>query len=94
MQHAFTELTFAPGGMAPAFCSAHHGTCTLLAGDLASFIFRLMPITAVFHPAGINNNIQYCGQGFSAIPNGVGFGGQVGYLCSHGCATQQLLLLS
>eukprot|EP00891_Asterochloris_glomerata_P001842 jgi/Astpho2/1842/Aster-x1044 len=48
-------------------------------GDLASFIFTLMPTTAVFHPAGINNNIQYCGQGFSAIPNGIGFGGQVGY---------------
>lgn len=71
------------GGTAPAVCFAHLGTCFWFAGDLASFIFTLMPTTAVFHPAGINNNIQYCGQGFSAIPNGIGFGGQVGHLLPH-----------
>ena len=83
-----------PGGLAPAHCSAHCGACTLFAGDLASFIFRLMPTTAVFHPAGINNNIQYCGQGFSAIPNGVGFGGQVATFFPQGCVTPPVVTCS
>jgi hypothetical protein len=48
-------------------------------GDFGSFIFSLLPCAAVYHASGINQNFQWCGIGFSQLPNGLGFGGQVGH---------------
>ena len=52
-------------------------------GDYSSFLFTLEPQYTVYKPSGVNENFQWCGQGFSELPNGVGFGGQVSSLqCS------------
>ena len=48
------------------------------AGDHSNSIFSLLPQALVYPASGINANLQWCGQGFSQLPNGVGFGGQVG----------------
>lgn len=48
-------------------------------GNFSSFLFQLLPKVAVFNPTGVNQNFQYCGHNFASLPNGVGFGGQVGY---------------
>eukprot|EP00878_Enallax_costatus_P007802 GHUV01008167.1.p1 GENE.GHUV01008167.1~~GHUV01008167.1.p1 ORF type:complete len:191 (+),score=52.00 GHUV01008167.1:406-978(+) len=48
-------------------------------GDYASSIFSLLPTACIYPASGINPNIQWCGVGFSQLPNGVGFGGQVGH---------------
>ncbi|KAF8064560.1 Meak7 [Scenedesmus sp. PABB004] len=64
----FGGLAHAPWAKAGAFY-----------GDFASSIFSLLP-AARLHPAsGINANIQWCGAGFRELPNGLGFGGQVGH---------------
>jgi hypothetical protein len=47
------------------------------AGDYASSIFSLLPQAHIYPASGINANLQWCGLGFSQLPNGVGFGGQV-----------------
>eukprot|EP00951_Prasinocladus_malaysianus_P015042 scaffold114845_cov47-Prasinocladus_malaysianus.AAC.1 len=49
------------------------------AGDFTCFIFSLYPSAAMYKPSGVNENFQWCGQGFNALPNGFGFGGQVGF---------------
>lgn len=53
--------------------------CLLLlaAGDYASSIFGLLPQARLYPASGINANLQWCGVGFTQLPNGVGFGGQV-----------------
>ncbi|WIA39202.1 hypothetical protein OEZ86_005327 [Tetradesmus obliquus] len=48
-------------------------------GDYASSIFGLLPQARIYPASGINANLQWCGVGFSQLPNGVGFGGQVGH---------------
>jgi hypothetical protein len=47
------------------------------AGDYASSIFSLLPQAHLYPASGINANLQWCGVGFSQLPNGIGFGGQV-----------------
>eukprot|EP00798_Chlamydomonas_sp_ICE-L_P021003 gene21003-27862_t len=42
------------------------------------FIFFMEPASRVYNATGINNNIQWCGVGFSQLPNGIGFGGASG----------------
>jgi TLD len=53
-----------------------HGT---FYGNGACFLFTLLPEFRVFFATGYNTNFQWCGYKFSQLPNGVGFGGQVGY---------------
>lgn len=48
-------------------------------GNFSSFLFELLPKLAVYTPSGANQNFQYCGHNFASLPNGIGFGGQVGY---------------
>ena len=48
-------------------------------GDGGAFVFSLSPAAAVYPSTGINANYQWCGAGFSELPNGLGFGGQVGH---------------
>ncbi|KAL3142937.1 hypothetical protein ABBQ38_003222 [Trebouxia sp. C0009 RCD-2024] len=48
-------------------------------GNFSSFLFQLLPSVAVYTPSGVNQNFQYCGHNFASLPNGIGFGGQVGY---------------
>mmetsp|Transcript_34189 Transcript_34189/g.61036 ORF Transcript_34189/g.61036 Transcript_34189/m.61036 type:complete len:216 (-) Transcript_34189:266-913(-) len=55
---------------------AKAGTFT---GDFSCFVFSVRPATAIYRPSGVNENFQWCGQGFNSLPNGVGFGGQSGY---------------
>jgi len=55
---------------------AKAGTFT---GDFSCFVFSLRPKAAVYRPSGVNENFQWCGQGFNSLPNGFGFGGQTGY---------------
>mmetsp|Transcript_14049 Transcript_14049/g.30421 ORF Transcript_14049/g.30421 Transcript_14049/m.30421 type:complete len:469 (+) Transcript_14049:131-1537(+) len=47
-------------------------------GDFTTFIFKLEPTAQVFPATGINTNFQWCGVGFSQLPNGLGFGGAQG----------------
>jgi len=51
------------------------------AGNFSSFLFQLLPSVAVYPASGVNQNFQYCGHNFAALPNGIGYGGQVGKLC-------------
>jgi hypothetical protein len=48
-------------------------------GDHASCVFSLLPEAHLYPASGINANIQWCGIGFTQLPNGIGFGGQVGH---------------
>jgi len=48
-------------------------------GDGAAMLFGLLPCVNFYAASGINNNLQWCGVGFSELPNGVGFGGQQGH---------------
>lgn len=48
-------------------------------GDYSSFIFRVHPTFEIYKSSGSNENFQWCGSGFTQIPNGVGFGGRMGY---------------
>lgn len=66
------------------FCSDTYSVLKTLphlysAGDYASSIFSLLPSAHIYPASGINPNIQWCGIGFTQLPNGVGFGGQVGH---------------
>ena len=46
-------------------------------GSALSFIFSLAPAVARFRASGANENMLWCGQGFSQLPNGIGWGGKV-----------------
>jgi hypothetical protein len=46
-------------------------------GGSLSFLFGLLPRTVKFTATGANANMMWCGQGFSQLPNGLGWGGQV-----------------
>lgn len=48
-------------------------------GNGACFLFTLQPQFHIYFATGINSNFQWCGYKFSQLPNGIGFGGQVGY---------------
>lgn len=48
-------------------------------GDFACCIFSLLPTARMYPASGINANLQWCGIGFTQLPNGLGFGGQVGH---------------
>jgi TLD len=48
-------------------------------GSAASFVFRLLPDFRVHFSSGANTNFQWAAKGFKELPNGVGFGGQMGY---------------
>ncbi|KAL0037976.1 hypothetical protein WJX79_008102 [Trebouxia sp. C0005] len=48
-------------------------------GNFSTFLFQLLPKVAMYNPSGANQNFQYCGHNFASLPNGIGFGGQVGY---------------
>jgi hypothetical protein len=63
------------GGYASA-AWGKHGT---FYGSASSFLFRLLPCYGVHFASGANQNFQWCGHNFKELPNGVGFGGQVGY---------------
>jgi hypothetical protein len=39
-------------------------------------VFSLEPRAMLYPASGINDNLQWCGVGYSELPNGVGFGGQ------------------
>ncbi|KAG2448783.1 hypothetical protein HYH02_006135 [Chlamydomonas schloesseri] len=47
-------------------------------GDVSCAIFSLLPAMQVYPATGINDNIQWCGVGFSQLPGGLGFGGAAG----------------
>ena len=46
-------------------------------GSALSFIFSVSPAVARFRASGANDNMLWCGQGFSQLPNGIGWGGKV-----------------
>ena len=46
-------------------------------GSALSFIFSIAPAVARFRASGANDNMLWCGQGFSQLPNGIGWGGKV-----------------
>lgn len=46
-------------------------------GSALSFIFGLAPAVVRFRASGANQNMLWCGQGFSQLPNGIGWGGKV-----------------
>eukprot|EP01025_Chloroclados_australasicus_P029015 TRINITY_DN2882_c0_g1_i1.p1 TRINITY_DN2882_c0_g1~~TRINITY_DN2882_c0_g1_i1.p1 ORF type:complete len:430 (-),score=42.54 TRINITY_DN2882_c0_g1_i1:547-1836(-) len=48
-------------------------------GSHSNFLFRLSPSFEVFNATGFNTNFQWCGHNFKELPNGFGFGGQIGY---------------
>lgn len=48
-------------------------------GNFSCFLFQLLPKVLIYPPTGANQNFQYCGHNFASLPNGIGFGGQIGY---------------
>lgn len=46
-------------------------------GSSLSFLFGLLPSTVKYAASGANTNMMWCGQGFTQLPNGFGWGGQV-----------------
>ena len=46
-------------------------------GTSVSFLFGLLPSTVKYEASGANTNMMWCGQGFTQLPNGFGWGGQV-----------------
>eukprot|EP01024_Parvocaulis_polyphysoides_P041349 TRINITY_DN3791_c0_g1_i5.p1 TRINITY_DN3791_c0_g1~~TRINITY_DN3791_c0_g1_i5.p1 ORF type:complete len:428 (-),score=55.09 TRINITY_DN3791_c0_g1_i5:211-1494(-) len=48
-------------------------------GSHSTFLFRLKPMFQVFKATGFNQNFQWCGHKFKELPNGFGYGGQIGY---------------
>lgn len=53
-----------------------HGT---FYGDFRCFVASLLPTTTIFLPSGVNTHYQWCGIGFTGLPNGIGWGGQENY---------------
>jgi len=47
-------------------------------GDYANMLVSLLPTACIYPASGINANLQWCGVGFAELPNGLGWGGQVG----------------
>lgn len=62
------------GGYAPVPWTKHGD----FYGEFTTFVFSLLPATRVYRASGINAHFQWCGVGFSQLPNGIGFGGQKG----------------
>ncbi|KAJ3342448.1 hypothetical protein HDU93_002206 [Gonapodya sp. JEL0774] len=48
-------------------------------GDNQSFVFRLRPNIIINRPSNYNQNFQYFNHSTQTLPNGLGFGGQMGY---------------
>lgn len=48
-------------------------------GDFRCLVASLSPTTTIYTASGVNTNYQWCGMGFSGLPNGLGWGGQEGY---------------
>eukprot|EP01026_Neomeris_dumetosa_P059765 TRINITY_DN5594_c0_g1_i2.p1 TRINITY_DN5594_c0_g1~~TRINITY_DN5594_c0_g1_i2.p1 ORF type:complete len:423 (-),score=56.25 TRINITY_DN5594_c0_g1_i2:545-1813(-) len=48
-------------------------------GSHSAFLFRLTPTFSIYKATGYNTNFQWCGHTFKELPNGFGFGGQIGY---------------
>ncbi|KAJ1629760.1 TLD-domain-containing protein [Pavlovales sp. CCMP2436] len=48
-------------------------------GGYSCFLFRLTPELQLFGTSGYSTNFMYINDGKKEVPNGVGFGGQVGY---------------
>ena len=46
-------------------------------GSALCFIFGLSPAVVRYGASGANGNMLWCGQGFSQLPNGIGWGGKV-----------------
>ena len=46
-------------------------------------MFSVLPNLARFPASGANSNVQWCGQNFAQLPNGFGWGGQVGSAIAH-----------
>jgi len=70
-------LRDARGGVLGGFAPARWEKRGTFFGDASAFVFSLAPEAAVFRATGINANIQWCGDRFAELPNGLGFGGQV-----------------
>jgi len=48
-------------------------------GSELSFIFGILPTLIRYRASGANQNMLWCGQGFSQLPNGIGWGGKVSH---------------
>jgi hypothetical protein len=64
------------GGYAPEAWEKHGS----FYGSFSARIFSLLPVLAAYTPSGVNQNFQFCGQGFARVPNGFGWGGQVRHM--------------
>ena len=48
-------------------------------GGFHCFLAALLPRARVHKPSGNNDHYVWCADGFESVPNGLGFGGQVGH---------------
>ena len=48
-------------------------------GGFHCFLASLLPRARVHKPSGNNDHYVWCADGFESVPNGLGFGGQVGH---------------
>ena len=48
-------------------------------GGYQSALFSLLPAARAYKPTGANSNCVWYAEGFESVPNGIGFGGQVGH---------------
>ncbi|KAJ3236809.1 hypothetical protein HDU78_004416 [Chytriomyces hyalinus] len=62
-----------------AYASSPLECCPRFFGTNDTFLFTLEPDLRIFREVGVNSNYMYFNYGTATLPNGIGFGGQLGY---------------
>ena len=67
------------GALAAGFSDAPLEKRAGFFGGFSCFLASLLPLARVHKPSGNNDHYVWCADGFESVPNGLGFGGQVGH---------------
>jgi len=68
------------GALAAGFADASvEPRAAFAAGGSRAFLAGLLPAFSVHHASAANSNRIWLAHGFASVPNGIGFGGQVGH---------------
>lgn len=67
------------GALAAGFSDAPLVKRAAFFGGYSCLLAALLPRARVHKPSGNNDHYVWCADGFESVPNGLGFGGQVGH---------------
>ena len=67
------------GALAAGFSDAPLVKRAAFFGGYSCLLAALLPTARVHKPSGNNEHYVWCADGFESVPNGIGFGGQVGH---------------